>query len=104
MRKEAIGEKIAKMPLVNGIFFKIHGNELKPDLAEITSQALKICKPHSAFFFGLGKHSLHSFLAAFVKLAQVWRVPVVFDKLKVVAPNVLLNDFYAVSAFGAFEF
>ena len=89
------------MPLVDGIFFEIHGSELKPDPANITSQAFKICKPHSTFFLGVSEHTLNSFLAVFVKLAQGRSVPVVLDKLEVVRPNVLFNGFYAVFVFGA---
>lgn len=66
MKKAAGEEIIAKMPLVEGIFFEIHGSELKPDPAEITSQAFKICKSHRAFFLSVSEHALYRFLAVFV--------------------------------------
>ena len=92
------------MPLVDGIFFEIHGSELKPDPTKITSQAFKICKSHSAFFFSVSELTLNSFLAVLVKLAQGRSVPVVLDKLKVIRPNMLFNGFYAVFAISAFGF
>ena len=91
------------MPLVDGIFFEGHGSKLKPDPAEIASQAFKICKPHSAFFLSVGEHSLNCFLAMFVKLTQ-WRgVSVILNNLKIVCPNVLFNGFYAIFVFSAFK-
>lgn len=89
------------MPLVDGIFFEIHGSELKPDPASITSQAFKIRKSHSAFFFSVSEHTLNSFLAVLVKLAQGQSVPVVLNKLEVIRPNMFFNGFYAVFVFGA---
>ena len=92
------------MPLVEGKFFEIHGSKLKPDPSEISSQAAKICKPHRAFFFSVGEHTLDRFLAMFIKFAQRRRVSIILNKLKVVSPDVLLNGFHAVTAFGAFGF
>lgn len=57
------------MPLMDGIFFEIHGSKLKPDPSEIASQAAKICKSHRAFFFGVGEYTLDRFLAVFIKFA-----------------------------------
>ena len=57
------------MPIVDGIFFEIQGSKLKPDPSEISSQAAKICKPHRAFFFCVGEHTLDRFLAVLVKFA-----------------------------------
>ena len=80
------------MPFMESIFFEIHGSELKPDPAEIAGQAAKICKPHRTFFFGISEHSLDGFLAALIKIAQWRSVPVILDKLKVVRPDVLVNN------------
>ena len=104
MWKQAEYEIVENMPHVESIFFEIHGSEFKPDPAEIASQAAKICKPHSVFFFGICKHAFDGFLAAFIKLAQVRSVPVVLDKLKVVCPDMLFNSFDAISVFRTLEF
>lgn len=96
--------KETKMPLVEGIFFEIHGNKLKPDPSEIASQAAKIFKPHCAFFFCVGEHPLNRFLAQILKFSQRRRVSVILNKFKIINPNVLFNDFYAVSDFGTFGF
>ena len=88
------------MPLVESIFFEIHGSELKPDPAEIAGQAAKICKPHRVFFFGISEHSLDGFLAALIKIAQRWSMSVILDKLKVVCPDVLVNGFDVLLVFG----
>ena len=92
------------MPLVESIFFEIHGSELKPDPAEIAGQAAKICKPHRVFFFGISEHSFDGFFAALIKITQGRSVPVVFDKLKVVCPYVLVNGFDVLSVLGTLEF
>ena len=82
MRKQAEEEISANMPLLEGIFFEIHGSELKPDPVEIASQAARICKPHRVFFFGIGEHSLYGFLTVFIKFTQGRSVPIVFNKFK----------------------
>ena len=92
------------MPLVEGIFFEIHSSELKPDPAEIASQAAKICKPHCVFFFGICEHALDGFLAAFVKITQGRSVPVILDKLKVVRSDVLVNHLDVLLVFSTLEF
>ena len=69
-KKQAVNKMSAKMPLVDGIFFKIHGSKLKPDPSEITGQAAKICKSHRVFFFGVSEDMLDHFLAMFIKFAQ----------------------------------
>ena len=92
------------MPLVEGIFFEIQGSELKPDPAKVASQAAKICKSHRAFFFSVGEHTFDGFLAAFIKITQVWSVAVVLDKLKVVCPDVLVNNLDALLVFSTLEF
>ena len=92
------------MPFVEGIFFEIHGNKLKPDPAKVASQAAKICKSHRAFFLSrLRTHSL-SFICGAIKLAKRRCVSVVFYKFEIVRPNVFLNGFDAVFAFGTFEY
>ena len=103
MGKQAEYEIVANMPHVESIFFEIHGSEFKPDPAEIASQAAKICKPHGVFFFGICKHAFDGFLAALIKITQGQSVPVVFDKLKVVCPYVLVNGFDVLLVLGTFE-
>jgi len=95
-KKQAADEICANMPLVESIFFEIHGNEFKPDPTEISGQAAKMCKPHRAFFLCIGEHTLYSFFAVLVNCANVWGVSIILNKFKIVCPDVLFNGFYAV--------
>ena len=104
MGEQAKDEIDANMPLVEGIFFEIHGSELKPDPAEIAGQAAKICKAHSAFFFSVSEHTFYGFLAAFVKITQRRSVAVVLNKLEVVCPDVLVNNLDVLLVFSTLEF
>ncbi len=102
-KKQAAYKISTNMPLVEGIFFEIHGSKLKPDPSEISGQAAKMCKPHCAFFLCVGEHTLYSFFASVVKISEFRRVSVVLNKFKVICPDVLFNGFYAVFVFGTLE-
>ena len=103
-RRQKSDSKRNKNATCRGHIFEIHGNKLKPDPSEIASQAAKIFKPHCAFFFCVGKHPLNRFLAQILKFSQRRRVSVILNKFKIINPNVLFNDFYAVPDFGTFGF
>ena len=85
-------------------FLRFMAADLSLTPSEVASQAAKICKPHRAFFFGIGEYTPDRFLAIVIKFTQRRRVSAALCKLDIVRPNVLLNGFYAVSAFGAFKF
>ena len=88
-------------PLVDRIFFGVHGSKFKPDPFVNLGQASEISVSHTKFFFGICKYTFNCFFPMLVQHSVMSGMSEILSEFNILRPNMLCDKLFVFGTVGA---